>query len=72
MSDLTLEEQVLLNRYCYYVLANPLIPDSVYDQIERAAREFYPADNVVHKVGSCLPSSYPDRIKKLAKAMGRE
>jgi NAD-dependent DNA ligase len=49
------------------VLANPLVSDAVYDQIEREARKIYPEDNVVHKVGSSLPSSYPDWIKEFLK-----
>jgi len=65
--QLSLEDQVLLHRYCYYVLANPLVSDAVYDQIEREARKIYPEDNVVHKVGSSLPSSYPDWIKEFLK-----
>jgi len=67
--QLSLEEQVLVHRYCYYVLANPLVPDVVYDQIEREARKVYPEDNVVHKVGSSLPSSYPEWIKELMKEL---
>lgn len=63
---LTLEEQVLLHRYCYYVLADPILPDSEYDKIEREARYIYPSDSVVHLVGSSLPSSYPEHIKQMA------
>ncbi len=66
MMPLSLEDQVLLHRYCYYVLANPLIPDVIYDQIEREARKICPEDSVVHRIGSSLPSSYPEYIKEFA------
>lgn len=55
-----LELQVLAHRYLYYVLAEPVISDPVYDQIEREAREVLPETSPVHGVGSSLPSSYPD------------
>lgn len=63
---MTLEDQILLHRYCYYVLASPLIPDVEYDKLEVEARKIYPEDSVVHKIGSCLPSSYPEYIKNMA------
>lgn len=63
---LTLEEQVLLHRYCYYVLAHPLLPDAEYDKIEREARSVYPVDSVVHQIGSSLASSYSEDIRALA------
>lgn len=64
---MNLEDEILLHRYCYYVLAQPLIPDCVYDKLERDARAVLPETSVVHKLGSSLPSDYPDYIKQLAK-----
>jgi NAD-dependent DNA ligase len=62
MTPAQLEREVLVHRYLYYVEAAPILSDFVYDQIEREARAVLPEDNVVHKVGSCLPSSYPQDI----------
>ena len=50
--------EVMAHRYLYYVLATPVLNDHEYDLIERKARELLPPDSVVHKVGSCLESSY--------------
>jgi NAD-dependent DNA ligase len=67
-----LEKEVLIHRYCYYVLAEPLLPDAEYDKIERAAREALPESSPVHGVGSSLPSSYSDDIKQEAeRRLGR-
>ena len=57
-----LEHEVLVHRYLYYVEANPIVSDYEYDQIEREARSILPEDNIVHKVGSSLPSSYPKDV----------
>ncbi len=61
-----LEKLVLVHRYLYYVEANPIISDYEYDEIEKAARLQLPFDNVVHQVGSSLPSSYSEEIKQYA------
>lgn len=61
-----LEKEVMVHRYCYYVLASPLLPDAEYDKIERAAREVLPESSPVHRVGSSLPSSYSDEVKREA------
>jgi NAD-dependent DNA ligase len=61
-----LEKEVLIHRYCYYVLAEPLLPDAEYDKIERAARAALPETSPVHRVGSSLPSSYSDEVKQEA------
>ena len=53
-----LELQVMAHRYLYYVRAEPVLPDMVYDQLEREARAVCPPDSPVHGVGSSLPSSY--------------
>ena len=63
------EDRIMLHRYCYYVLANPLATDFQYDIWEREAREVCAPESPVHGVGSCLPSSYSDRIKELAEEM---
>lgn len=53
---------VLVHRYLYYVLSEPVISDYEYDAIEKEARKHLPIDNVVHQVGSSLPSSYPKDV----------
>ena len=64
-----LETEVMAHRYLYYVLAEPRLPDLMYDALEREARAACPADSPVHGVGSSLPSSYTEahvaRAKKL-------
>lgn len=59
-----LEREVLEHRYRYYVLAEPIISDAIYDSIEREAREEQAnnPNSPVHTVGSSLPSSYPKEI----------
>lgn len=56
------EHEVLVHRYLYYVEAQPIISDFEYDQLEREARAVLPETSPVHKVGSCLPSSYPEAV----------
>lgn len=63
---MNLEKEVMIHRYCYYVLAEPLLPDAEYDKIERAARAALPEASPVHGVGSSLPSSYTDEVKQEA------
>mgnify|MGYP003341004746 CR=1 FL=1 len=63
------EDEVMAHRYLYYVLASPVLPDAVYDVIERRAREVCPPESVVHKVGSSLPSSYTTQQIALAKRL---
>lgn len=53
-----LELEVMAHRYLYYVLAEPRLPDLVYDKLEREARAVCPKDSPVHKVGSSLHCSY--------------
>jgi len=65
------EDRVMLHRYCYYVLAQPLVSDFQYDIWEREAREVCATESPVHGVGSCLPSSYPERIKQMAEEMAK-
>ena len=58
MSDPTkAEELVLIHRYLYYVMAEPVIPDHAYDVLERNARAICPGDSKVHAVGSSLDRS---------------
>lgn len=61
-----LEHEVLVNRFLYYVAAEPILSDYAYDQLEREAREALKHDmeNPVHKVGSSLSSSYSEKVKK--------
>lgn len=60
------EELVLIHRYLYYVLAEPVITDNAYDVLERNARAVCPAESKVHGIGSSLESSYPEKIKAKA------
>lgn len=57
------ETLVMVHRYLYYVLGEPVLSDHEYDHIERQARAVCPPDSPVHKVGSSLPSSYHIHIK---------
>ena len=63
------ETEVLAHRYLYYVLAEPILPDLVYDVLEREARAICPMDSPVHGVGSSLPSSYPESAILRAKQL---
>lgn len=58
------EHEVLVHRYLYYVECVPVISDFEYDELEREARKVLPESNVVHQVGSSLPSSYPIGVIK--------
>ncbi len=64
MSDRELD--VMAHRYLYYVLARPVIGDSDYDRLEKAAAATAPADSPVHQVGSSLDSDYSDEIVERA------
>lgn len=59
-----LEHEVLVHRYLYYVEAAPIVSDFEYDSIERQARSVCPPESPVHGVGSSLPSSYPDNVRR--------
>lgn len=67
-----LETIVMAHRYLYYVESEPVIPDSVYDQLERQARELCAPESPVHGVGSSLPGSYTDKQKALAKRISAQ
>lgn len=60
------EELVLIHRYLYYVLTDPVIPDHTYDVLERKARAICPPESKVHGIGSSLESNYPEEIKAKA------
>lgn len=60
------EKEVLIHRFLYYVMADPVISDFEYDNLEREARAVCPETSPVHGVGSCLPSSYPTEVKLVA------
>lgn len=66
MTPKELELEVLIHRYLYYVESSPVIPDSVYDKLEREARAVLPEDSVVNKVGSSNPWDYSEEVKALA------
>lgn len=60
------EDLVLAYRYLYYVHAISFVPDHVYDQMEKAARENADMDSILHLPGSDLPETYPDSVRALA------
>jgi NAD-dependent DNA ligase len=63
------ELEVLAHRYLYYVLGEPVLPDLVYDMLEREARGICPRESPVHGVGSSLPESYSEDVKQRAKQL---
>jgi NAD-dependent DNA ligase len=67
--DISIEKFILAHRYLYYVEATPVLPDSIYDQYERKARELLPDNKIVNGVGSCLPSSYSEDVKNYARSL---
>jgi NAD-dependent DNA ligase len=69
VNAIDLEDQVMAHRYLYYVLAEPVLHDAVYDTIERKAREVCPPESPVHGIGSSLPGSYSDEHVLLATQM---
>lgn len=66
---MTIEQQVLVHRFLYYVLDDPVISDFEYDRLECRARSILPLESPVHGVGSSLRSSYPAEIEALALSM---
>lgn len=64
-----LEKLVLAHRYLYYVLAEPVISDFEYDELEDQARGVLPEHSPVHGVGSSLRSSYSEEVVKLAMSL---
>lgn len=59
-----LEHDVLVHRYLYYVMSDPVVSDYIYDQIERDARLVCPESSPVHGVGSSLESDYSQEVKE--------
>lgn len=65
--------ELLIHRYRYYVLANPVISDYNYDMMERKLFDMEesgisPADNSPSQtIGSTRPSSYPKHIQEMFK-----
>ena len=53
-----IEREIMVHRYCYYVLDAPIISDFEYDVLERQARAELPETSPVQGVGSSLHSSY--------------
>jgi len=64
MTPAEYEHEVLVHRFLYYVLAEPVVSDFEYDVIEREARAVLPPESVVHKVGSSLTSSYSAEVQR--------
>lgn len=69
MTEAEYETEVLAHRYLYYVLAEPVLPDLVYDVLEREARAVCPEHSPVHSVGSSLASSYPESARLRAQQL---
>ncbi len=60
-----IEDGILAYRYLYYVKHESMIPDHIYDEIERKAKKVLPPESLVHRVGSDLFTSYtPSSIAK--------
>lgn len=68
LTALSLADQCLVHRVLYYVLAQPLMPDRWYDQLERNATNDpdTPVDHLIHKPGSDREETYPHQIVQLA------
>lgn len=64
--ELSLADKCLVHRYRYYVLNDPTIADSIYDAMEKKAREECDYNHPINGVGSSLSSSYPEYIKEIA------
>lgn len=60
------EDLVLAYRYCYYCKGVSLVPDHVYDRLEKEAREVAELDSPLHLPGSDLPDHYRPSIRALA------
>lgn len=56
-------DTLLIHRYRYYVMSEPLISDAEYDALER---QLSPADREDLGVGSSLAASYPEYIRRAA------
>lgn len=71
MMENDLETEVMAHRYLYYVLAEPVLPDLVYDVLEREAREKVSKDSPIQRVGSSLKTSYSvEHIKRAHQLLG--
>jgi NAD-dependent DNA ligase len=54
----SLETEVMAHRYLYYVLAAPVIPDYVYDELERSAIEAAKPESRLQRPGSDRAEDY--------------
>lgn len=61
-----IEFEIMVHRFCYYVLNAPIIPDWMYDMLEREAQTRLPPESIVHGIGSSLESSYSYEVKNAA------
>lgn len=61
-----LEDKIMVHRYLYYVLCDPIISDYEYDLLDREATTLLPESSPVHQVGSSLVDSYSERVRSLA------
>ena len=66
---MNIETQVLVHRFRYYVMDDPVISDAEYDDLERRARALLPLSSPVHGIGSSLRSSYSADIAALAEGL---
>lgn len=57
---MNLLDTILIHRYLYYVLNQPIISDFEYDILEKEAKKIYPELNTP---GSSLEESYSDEIR---------
>ncbi len=65
----TSERAALTHRYLYYVLAQSIISDQAYDELEKSCLDHpdLPADSPLREPGSDSASSYSKDIKENAK-----
>lgn len=63
------QDECLVHRYIYYCLCTQVIPDSVYDEMERQGTRQAEEDHPIHQPGSSLEESYPEWVKIRARAL---
>lgn len=67
------EDILMALRFFYYVKARPLVPDSMYDKIEKEYLTRSSTDEFTTPLnlpGSDKPDDYSDRVKALALYLG--
>ena len=57
---------VMAHRLLYYCHAVSMLPDGVYDELERETRLWAPKDHPVHRLGSDKIEDYEPEVRALA------